>query len=172
MSHFVVPETPRAIWPPADMAGRAHQSAIIMTLQRCWAMKVALPAPVFAGLLAAIILAAWLSLGRNQGMQQSVPAQSTGLEQPQAKVIEVPVEREVLRERVVTRIVYARQPRPFASARRRSEPEEVPASTLVAERPPVVRSANASGVEFTRASLAGFRPARTADLRIVKEPEQ
>jgi hypothetical protein len=171
MAHFVLPEAPRSSWRPTK--GRSQEAATLSALKKCWAMKVALPAPVFAGLLAAIIIpAAWLSTGRTNGMQQSVPAQSTVAATPQAKVIEVPVVREVLRERVVTRVVYARQPRPFASDPRRSVEEELPASTFIAGRRPIVRSANGVGAEFLRTSLAGFRPARTADLRIVKEPQQ
>lgn len=172
LSHFVVPEAARPHWQPVGMAGRAEDSATMAALKRCWAMKVSIPAPVLAGLLVALILGAWVSLSRSNATQQNVAAQSSVVESPQAKVIEVPVVREVVRERVTTRIVYARQPRPTASGRRRSAPEALPASTLIAERRPVVRGKNVAGVEFTRVSLAGFRPARTADLRIVKEPEQ
>jgi anti-sigma factor RsiW len=172
MSHFVVPEAPRSTWQPADVAGRTEVPAPIAALRRCWAIKVAVPAPAFAGLIAAIILAAWLSPGRTILMRESVPAQSTVVEPPQAKVVEVPVVREVVRERVVTRIVYARQPRASAPNRRPSVPEEPPASNSIAVRRPVTRGASGTGTEFIRASLAGFRPARTADLRIVKEPEK
>jgi hypothetical protein len=133
-------------------------------------MKVAIPAPVFgAGLLAVIILAAWLLLSRQ--MQTTTVTQSTNAESATTtKIIQVPVEREVVRERVVTRIVYARRSRLYGTGRRPSVAEELPGSTLIAERRPVGRNTN--GVTFTRASLAGFRPATTADLRIVKEPEQ
>lgn len=173
LSHFVLPQTTRPVWQqPVHIAGQSQLDAAIAALKRCWAMKVAIPAPVFAGLLVAIILGAWLSLNRSNEMYKGVAAQSTVVESPQAKVIRVPVVREVVRERVTTRIVYARQPRPTTSDRSRFVPEELPASTLIAERRPVVRSRNAAGAEFSRVSLAGFRPARTADLRIVKEPEQ
>lgn len=172
LSHFVVPDVPRPVWRPTVKAARSHEAASIAALKRCWAMKVAIPAPVFAVLLAAIILGAWLSLSRSNGMQRSLTAQSSVEAAPQAKVVEVPVVREVVRERVTTRIIYARQPRPKAAGRHRSVPEALPAPTLIAERRPVARGRNAAGAEFTRVSLAGFRPARTADLRIVKEPEQ
>jgi anti-sigma factor RsiW len=172
LSHFVVPDVPRPLWQPVGTTVQREDAAPIAALKRCWAMKVAIPAPVFAGLLAAIILGAWASFSRPNGMQQNVVAQSPVAESPQAKVIEVPVVREVVRERVTTRIVYARPSRSNASGRRRSVPEASPASTFIAERRPVVRGRNAAGAEFTRVSLAGFRPARTADLRIVKEPEQ
>jgi anti-sigma factor RsiW len=173
ISHFVLPETTRPVWQqPANIAGQSQLDATTAALKRCWAMKVAIPVPVFAGLLVVIILGAWLSLSRSNETYKGVAVQSSVVETPQAKVIEVPVVREVVRERVTTRIVYARQPRPTASDRNRFVPEALPSSTLIAERSPVAQSRNAAGTEFSRVSLAGFRPARTADLRIVKEPEQ
>ncbi|HEX8776361.1 MAG TPA: zf-HC2 domain-containing protein [Pyrinomonadaceae bacterium] len=172
LSHFVVPDVPRPLWQPVGPAARSEDAAAIAALKRCWAMKVAIPAPVFAGLLVAIIMGAWLTFSRSNVMQQNVTAQSPVAESTQAKVVEVPVVREVVRERVTTRIVYARQPRPIASGRRRSATEALPDSAFIAERRPVTRGRNTAGPEFTSVSLAGFRPAQTADLRIVKEPEQ
>jgi anti-sigma factor RsiW len=175
LSHFVLPETPRPVWQQrVNIAGQSRLDAATAALKRCWAMKVAIPAPVFAGfLLAAITSGAWLSLSRSTEMDKGVAVQTTVAESPQPKVIEVPVVREVVRERVTTRIVYARQPRPTASDRNRFVPEELPASTLITEpRPALTRGMSRAGAEFSRVSLAGFRPAPTADLRIVKEPEQ
>ena len=174
LSHFVLPETTRPVWQqPVNIAGQSSLDEATAALKRCWAMKVAIPAPIFAGLTVVIILGAWLSLSRSKEMDKGVAVQSTVVESPRAKVIEVPVVREVVRERVTTRIVYARQPRPTASDRSRFVPEELTASTLTAERrPAITRGMSRAGAEFSRVSLAGFRPARTADLRIVKEPEQ
>src|SRR5215213_9941636 len=70
LSHFVVPEATRPIWQPVGMAERSENDAApIAALKRCWAMKVAIPAPVFAGLLVAITLGAWILLSRSNAMQ-------------------------------------------------------------------------------------------------------
>ncbi|HEX8143317.1 MAG TPA: zf-HC2 domain-containing protein [Pyrinomonadaceae bacterium] len=172
LSYFVVPESSPPNWQPALMAQRSRDNAPVAALKRCFAMKVAVPVPVFAGLLVAIILAAWLLLMRPGLTARSVPAPSASADAPPAAVIEVPVEREVVRERVVTRVIYSRRARPSPASRRRTAEEELRGTTLIAGRRPAadVRGANAAAA-FTRASLAGFRPARTADLRIVKEPQ-
>ena len=173
MSHFVLPEAHIPAW-RVDQRVFETQSQPGAVLRRFWTMKVSIPAPAVAAVaVASIIVAAVSFTSRPHQLQTPAPPVSAGAPAPPAKIIEVPIEREVVRERVVTRVVYARGPRPPGTMQSGALANKPQRATLVAERAAVERgAANTADSLFTPASLTGFRPATNATLRIVKEPEQ
>ncbi|MBA3247357.1 MAG: zf-HC2 domain-containing protein [Pyrinomonadaceae bacterium] len=102
LSHFIVPNVRQPVW-QIEPAFLQRQSAppLALWLKRFCAMKIAVPAPVFvAGSLAAITVAALLLT--HPFVQTQTPAASPVASVPtiETKIIEVPVEREVVRERI------------------------------------------------------------------------
>jgi len=174
LSHFVVPDARPANWQVGDHhRAEQPQGISISLLLRFWALKLTVPAPVVAAVtLAAIIFAAALFVNRPVQTQTSTVPRSIDAPATQIKVIEVPVEREVVRERVVTRTIYAR---PFrATPGRHVVAGESPSAIPPAQRAAtdLRRATNSDREASARASLIGFRPAADVNLRIVKEPEQ
>ncbi len=173
LSHFVVPDARPAGWQVGDPRAEQPQGLSTATLRRFWALKLTFPAPVVAAVaLAAIIFAGVLFVNRPVQTQTSAAPMSVEAPATQIKVIEVPVEREVVRERVVTRTIYAR---PFrATPGRHVAAGESPSAIPPAQRAATAlrRATNSDREASARASLIGFRPAADVNLRIVKEPEQ
>jgi len=176
LSHFIVPNVRQPVW-QIEPAFLQRQSAppLALWLKRFCAMKIAVPAPVFVvGLLAAITLAALL-LTRPLGQMQTLAASPlASVPIIETKIVEVPVEREVMRERIVTRTVYVRQPRSSGNNRENPAAGEPRLSVNVAGRVNAAEREQSDGDRqiFVRASVEGFRPVTNANLRIVKEPEQ
>jgi anti-sigma factor RsiW len=171
MSHFVVPQArvpSRQFWEQHSQR-TSHFGA---ALERFWTMKISVPAPIAAGAFAFIILFTVFALGQLRQSRSSAASLTTSVQATQTKIVEVPVEREVLRERIVTRTVYVREPRSSVATRTGSQANRPQREWLMAERTPLEGRATGNKVLFTPASLAGFRPATDANLRIVKEPEQ
>lgn len=174
LSSFEVPEARRS-FPQFDPATlRRHDPSPVSWLQKFYASKIAVPAPAFAVVtLAAFIVAAMLLTGRIAARTQpSVASSQASAPTIETKIIEVPVEREVVRERIVTRIVHVREPR-----REQSKPSEnklpLAAGSLAGRTRNASRGeSNSNRQMFVRASVEGFRPATDANLRIVREPEQ
>jgi Putative zinc-finger len=172
MSHFVVPQARVPAWQAT--AHPSQQSTARTALERFWKMKINLPAPVAATVALALVfcVAALLFMGRLQSIQTSVDPLTTTALAPQIKFIEVPVERE----RVVTRTVYAPArgaARPAGAAQPDFAANRSRRAALIAEGARREQDARGSNGELPAAtSLAGFRPATDANLRIVKEPEQ
>ncbi|MGH9942143.1 MAG: anti-sigma factor family protein [Pyrinomonadaceae bacterium] len=172
LTHFTMPEMSAPPFRQAEQPWAAlRQSAPHASpLGRFWATKIAVPAPAVAALAATIILAVALFAGRAARTQTPPRLPPAGPPATvETRIIEVPVEREVVRERVVTRYIHARQPRPLqapAVGTKRRAPQ-------LAERAPAANIGTGDGNKTTgaRASLEGFRPAADAKLRIVKEPK-
>jgi anti-sigma factor RsiW len=170
MSHFVVPPARVPAWQFAERPARPGSSPIA-SLRRFWTMKLSVPAPVAATASLALVCAAAVLFTTylNQSRMSVEPLPTSALV-PQTKIIEVPVERE----RIVTRTIYAvRGARPVGASQpdwTANKPQRAP---LMAEGATREQDATAGNKELmTAASLAGFRPAADANLRIVKEPEQ
>jgi len=130
-------------------------------------MKISVPVPVFAASALTAIIAAGVLLTSRPIQTANAPATIT-------KIIEVPVEREVVRERIITRTLYARPPRSSRRDRARPAANEPPPNVSIAGRATRTRRDEPDDRRqiFARASVEGFRPAADANLRIVKEPEQ
>jgi Putative zinc-finger len=171
MSHFVVPPARFPAWQVVERPAR-HGSSLFASLRRFWTMKLSVPAPLAATLaaLALACVAAVLLTGSLNQRQASVEPLPVSAQAPQIKFIEVPVERE----RIVTRTIYAaRGARPSGASRPDGPSDRTKPTTLMAEGAPRERgAATGNKALMTAASLAGFRPAADANLRIVKEPEQ
>lgn len=159
VSHLVVPQVRPPAWQAAAAERPFAQGKARARLESFWTMKLNVPAPIAAAALALLFcLAAALALGQLNPERKSIEPLQTRALAPQIKFVEVPVERE----RIVTRTVYAtREPR---SLSRTQAPLTVAAER--SEQPTSNREL------LTSTSLAGFRPATDANLRIVKEPEQ
>lgn len=168
ISHVVVPQACPPAWRP--VARRVQQKSPRTALASFWRMKISVPAPVAVAALALLVcVAAVLSLGPLGNSPMSIEPLPANALVPQIKFIEVPVERE----RIITRAVSAaRASRPVDVARPGSAPDKQQRAALIAagverER----RTIDRNGGLLTSTSLAGFRPAKEANLRIVKEPE-
>lgn len=171
LTHFVVPEAPppawRAVAPPPSRVARPTFSG---AWQRFCVLQLHIPAPAALAAVLAII-AFIVAMPRVRPASPLAAPTSTGVPVTQVKYVEVPFEREVVREHVVTRVVYLRSPRPARPAVLTGK-QMVPA--WLARRdgtnaPPVPSPEQTPGV---LTSLAGFRPASDANLRVVKEQER
>lgn len=138
---------------------RQPASKEVSPWQRLFSQKIAVPLPLAAGLVIAMISATFFAIGRSQRtpiqLAASVP------EPPSAviKVVEVPVDR------VVTRTVYLRRSGP---RRVRSDPN----ATEFTLTPPDSKGNIARNAEWSDSTLKDFRPAASANLRVVKEHEK
>jgi hypothetical protein len=162
VSRLVVPQVRPPAWQAVAAQPCFAQGKRRARLESFWTMKINVPAPVAAAAALALLfgLAGALALGQLDLEQQSIEPPQTRALAPQIRFVEVPVERE----RIVTRTVYAtREPRSTSRT-------QAPLTVAGAARQQRTRSSNRE--LLTSTSLAGFRPATDARLRIVKEPEQ
>lgn len=173
MAHFVVPEARPVGWQAAG-GGEWQRGWSVAWLKRFWGLKIVVPAPAVAAITLAVITmaaAAVLFAGRPAQTLTAASPNLSAAPAAQIKVVEVPVEREVVRERVVTRTVY-RNPSRAVQGRHAAGASQPTASSVRRAPAPMRRATTGDEVITTRASLTGFRPAANVNLRIVKEPEQ
>jgi anti-sigma factor RsiW len=155
--------------------------------RQIFAGSVSIPKPVFAAALiaVAVIVTAANLIGRNAAntlnaktnFPAQVPVISAPLASPevieQTRFVEVPV----VKERIVTRVVYVEQKgraagnpaqnRTLIAARkelRRSEPISNPKETSL-----TMNGSVAENGYFTRIDLTGFRPTKGMNARVVRE---
>lgn len=157
---FEIPQTRRPL-----SGGQVFQLPVskeVFFLKRLYSQRIAVPVPLAAGVVIALIGATLFALGRNQRPIQSivsVPAPSSAV----IKVVDVPVER------VVTRIVYSRRSR----YKRVRATQKENGFTLTSPELKDDLAQNARGtVEWSDSTLRNFRPAASANLRVVKEHEK
>jgi hypothetical protein len=176
MSQVVVPQARPPAWQAVAATRPARQSETRARLERFWTMKLSIPAPVAAVLALLFCLAGVLSLGQlNRSPLGVEPAQTNALV-PQIRFIEVPVERE----RIVTRTIYAARESRQTGTAQPATPTMVANAANKERRATLIavgaereqRTLGSNTESLTSTSLAGFRPATDANLRIVKEPEQ
>jgi len=134
----------------------------VSLLKRLYSQRIAVPLPLAAGLSIALIGVTLFAIGRNRrtSIQStlSVPAPASVV----IKVVEVPVDR------VITRTVY-QQP---AYRRLRSTPK----GNRFTFNPPDskwnIAQNDTTAAEWSDSTLKDFRPAASANLRVVKEHEK
>jgi hypothetical protein len=124
--------------------------------KRIFAARLPVPVPVAAAIVLALMVSSVLAL-RPSAKAERVAMQPPVAKQAPPEIIEVPV----VREKIVTRIVYvekkeAQQPTPTVQ---RNEP------TLTARR---AKEASAQGGFFTHANLTDFQPADEMRIRVIK----
>jgi hypothetical protein len=135
----------------------------VSAVKRFYSQKIAVPLPVLAGL--SIILVGAFLLAIVQNKQPSIQS-GASLSAPASvviKVVEVPVER------VVTRTVYVTKPR---SSGVRGTPGKNRFTTTPTDSQEIVAHNNSTVVQWSNSTLKDFRPAASANLRLVKEPER
>jgi Putative zinc-finger len=132
----------------------------VAPVRKLYARTIAVPLPLAAGVLIALVSATLFTISRNQRTPEPIliPSPSSAA----VKVVEVPVER------VVIRTVYSR----------RSDSQRVRRSRKGNDfnlTPPDLKedlAQNTDKVEWSDSTLKNFRPAASANLRVVKEHEK
>jgi anti-sigma factor RsiW len=132
----------------------------VSRLRRLYSQKIAVPLPLAAGIAITLISASLFAISRNQRAPiQSIASVPTP---PPAviKVVQVPVER------VVTRTVYSRVSvsKRVRGIRKKNEFTLTPSGNIA-------QNAGRT-VEWSDRTLKEFRPASSANLRVVKEHEK
>jgi hypothetical protein len=141
-----------------------HPAALkaVSPMKRLYSQRIAVPLPLAAGVLIALAGLSLFAIGRSP----RPPIQSTVLVPAPftvTKVVEVPVER------VVTHTLYSRQP---GSRRVRGMRKENRFTlTPPASQGDIAENAG-SAVQWSDSTLKDFRPAASANLRVVKEHEK
>ena len=149
LTHFEIPVS-RGHW-----TGTPAPSSTEFTSSRRGILqqRISIPVPVAAAVLFALIAGFWVAFSSQQT--------TTALPQSQpVKVVEVPVER------VVTRTVYLKRSDNSRNLRSR---RTLPKSPTQDEHLARQRSTKP---ELSRQGLGAFRPAASANLRVVKDPDQ
>lgn len=138
---------------------RLAASKEVAPWQRLFSQKIAVPLPLAACVVISLISATFFAVDRNQ----RTPIQSAvSVSKPPSeviKVVEVPVDR------VVTRTVYFRQSDPVRVRR-------APKATEFTFVPPDSKGDIARNTDWSDSTLKDFRPAASANLRVVKEHEK
>lgn len=133
----------------------------VSLLKRFHSQKIGVPLPLAAGLSIVFVSVILLAIFRNpRPSTQSgapLPAPSVVI-----KVVEVPVDR------VVTRTVYLKQPR---SSTVRGTREEDRFTTTNFEHQRNIAQNNPLG-QWSNSTLKEFRPAASANFRVIREPER
>jgi hypothetical protein len=139
----------------------------VSPLKRLYSQKIAVPLPLAAGVVIALISAIVFATARNQRAPiqstVSVPAPPSAV----IKVVEVPVDRPI--DRVVTRTVYLRQ---SGSKRVRGAPKQNELTFDSPDSKGNIAQNDATTAEWSDSTLKDFRPAASANLRVVKEHEK
>jgi hypothetical protein len=142
---------------PAPVAGE-EKAAHASLWRRLLAARLPVPVPVAAALVMGLIISSALALRRAPQTQLALP-------QPPIESVRF-VEVPVVRDRLVTRVVYVekkrtgeREARAAAAARR----SEVNDAAAVADSKPEEETGF-----FTRANLKGFQPADDMKFRVIK----
>jgi hypothetical protein len=121
--------------------------------KRLFQQRISIPIPVAAAVPLALIAGSWFAFSSQQ-TTTAVPQSES------VKVVEVPVER------VITRTVYLKSPDKSRNFR--------PRRTL--RTPPTLDEhlarKRSTTPELSRQGLGAFRPASSANLRVVKDPDQ
>jgi predicted anti-sigma-YlaC factor YlaD len=155
--------------------------------QRIFVGSVSIPKPAFAAILLAIVatITAAIMIERNRSLSSeistSVPASSPIVSTPlPPEIIEktITVEVPVIRERVVTRVVYverqnseAIKPQKASSARN-GNGENMQKQTLKGDDINLAMNGSIEdGGYVTRANLTGFQPTTELKTRIIQEPK-
>jgi Putative zinc-finger len=121
--------------------------------KRIFQQRISIPIPLAAALLLALIAGSWFAFSSQQT--------TTALPQSESvKVIEVPVERVITRTVYLTRTDKSRTFRPRRTLRSSSTLDE----HLARQR--------STRPELSSQGLGTFRPAASANLRVVKDPDQ
>jgi hypothetical protein len=129
------------------------------SFKRLCSKKIAVPLPLAAGLSIALLVGALFTTGRDQQTSvqsiSPVPASASAM----IKVVEVPVDR------VVNRTVYVRKPafRRVQDGRKRITPPDLKGNIAQSDTP-------VTG--WSDSTLKDFRPAASANLRVVKEQDK
>ncbi|MCM3869099.1 MAG: zf-HC2 domain-containing protein [Pyrinomonadaceae bacterium] len=131
--------------------------------KKLYSQRIAVPVPLAAGVAIALVGATLFAMSRNQ----QPPIQSTVLLPAPSftdiKVVEVPVER------VVIRTVYSK--RPGSRRVREAGKDKQLLLTPPDSKADIARNATRK-VEWSDSTLKDFRPAASANLRVVKEHEK
>ncbi len=170
MAYFRLPDVEAATRNEAQMLSylcaksKSHQNigayrrhGFTFLINKVFASSISVPTPLAIGVF--IVMFASLFYAMRFASHIS-SASDVVIAPPPTKVIELPIEREVAREHIVTRTVYVERPHVTIKRQKQS---------------PVFNQLNAprnSTESIKGVSLAGFRPAPAANLRIVKESEQ
>jgi hypothetical protein len=153
--------------------------------QRIFVGSVSVPKPAFAAILLAIIatITAAIMIERNRSVSfeigTSLPASSPSVSTPlppeiieKTKIVEVPV----IRERVVTRVVYverqnseAIKPQKALSARNGNDGNKQKQTLKEGDTNLAMNGSIEDGGYVTRANLTGFQPATELKTRIIQE---
>jgi hypothetical protein len=132
----------------------------VSPLKRLFSQKIAVPLPLAAGLSIALLGAGLFSTARNQRTFiqsiESVPASPSVM----IKVVEIPVER------VITRTVYVRQP---VARRGQNAPKE---NDFLPNFNGDIAQSDITTTQWSDGTLKDFRPAESANLRVVKEHDR
>jgi Putative zinc-finger len=131
-------------------------------IKRFYSQRIAVPLPLAAGIVIVLIGAMLFAIGKSQQSSIRSAISVPPPLPPVIKVVDVPVER------VVTRIVYSRRsgkrPRPI----RKENGLPVTSRNL---KDDIAQNAGGT-VEWSDSTLKNFRPAASANLRVVKEHEK
>jgi putative zinc finger protein len=142
----------------------------VSPLKRLYSQKIAVPLPLAASVVIALISAILFATARNQRTPiqttVSIPAQPSAV----IKVVEVPVDRPIDRpiDRIVNRTVYLRQ---SGSGRVRGTRKENRFTSVPPDSKGNIAQ-NDTTTEWSASTLKDFRPAASANLRVVKEQEK
>jgi len=131
--------------------------------KRLYSQKIAVPLPLAAGFVIALIGATLFAIGDDQPTQIQSPGLVPSPSAAVIKVVEVPVER------VVIRTVYSR--RSVSSRVRGAQKEKEFTLTPSDSKGDIARNGGKS-LEWSDSTLKDFRPAASANLRVVKEHEK
>jgi anti-sigma factor RsiW len=138
------------------LIAHARRGGFASAIRGIFASSISIPTPLAIAALfvtfASIAFAAWFAAHRTAAAPALIAAPP--------RVIEIPVERETVRESVVTRRIYVALTRAPAKRQRQSPNFNQP------------NEPRHPAQEMNGVNLAGFRPAADANLRIVKTPEQ
>jgi Putative zinc-finger len=157
MMQFEIP-APRGSWDRGRvLASTATESTSLF--KNLFSHKVSLPLPIAAGLLLVVFIAFLFMLrGRQAERSQTTPSQP----QPAVvKIVEMPVERTV--EKIITRTVFVRRTAPKTV----TPPENLNAPDANAD----LARVKSNSSQWWNRNLESFRPASSANLRVVKEQE-
>jgi hypothetical protein len=149
LMHFEIPVS-RGQW---TLEAAARSVKFTSSRKRIFQQKISIPIPIAAALLVALIAGSWFAFS-----SQQTPAVLPGSQS--VKLIEVPVER------VITRTVYLKR---TGNSRNFRPRRTLPKSSTLDEHLARQRSRTP---ELSSHGLGEFRPAASANLRVVKDPEQ
>lgn len=129
--------------------------------RRALRTSFSIPAPVAAA--AAILLAATSILAVRSFMQTANPSApvKTGAATAEVRIVEVPVEKRVVEERIVTRTVYVTKPSRAGSGKESAPSlQDLPGMTA--------KNTKDAAINPTRETLNGFQPPADVKITVIK----